>query len=247
MRKKVFSILLAFCMVLALLPVTAQAANVVLSPQKLTVDGKPVECEAYNIDGSNYFKLRDLAYVLSGTDSQFSVGFYELISTVRITTGEAYTPIGGELTTGVDNSSTAQVSSQAIVIDGATRSDLSVYNIGGSNFFKLRELGDALGFTVGYDQATNTVTVTSTPNSTQITTPSDFAITENTIVVGGTNQSQSSIATGYEGQAHGADVSLTEEDKERIDRNTAALLSGEMTLEEAIEEGIFTLTPATRK
>ncbi len=35
--------------------------QVVLSPQKITVNGAHVTVEAYNIDGTNYFKLRDLA------------------------------------------------------------------------------------------------------------------------------------------------------------------------------------------
>ena len=140
----------------------AQGVNAVLSPQKLTVDGEDVDCEKYNIGGSNYFKLRDLAAVLNGTDSQFEVGFDAATSTVSITTGAAYTPNGSELVTGVDNASTAQTSSQTILIDGVERSDLTAYNIGGSNFFQLRELGTALGFEVDFDAASNTAIVRST-------------------------------------------------------------------------------------
>lgn len=140
----------------------AQPANAVLSPQKLTVDGANINCEKYNIGGSNYFKLRDLAYVLNGTASQFEVGFDAATSTVSITTGAAYTSNGTELITGADNASTAQASRQTIQIDGVGRSDLTAYNIGGSNFFKLRDLGDALGFEVDFDSATNTAIVRST-------------------------------------------------------------------------------------
>ena len=35
------------------------------------------------------------------------------------------------------------------------------YNIDGSNYFKLRDLGDALGFTVDYDADSNTAIVLS--------------------------------------------------------------------------------------
>lgn len=49
----------------------ASAANVVASPQNLSVDGVDADCDKYNIDGSNYFKLRDLAQLLSKTDSRF--------------------------------------------------------------------------------------------------------------------------------------------------------------------------------
>ncbi|MCR4770925.1 MAG: hypothetical protein K5855_01310, partial [Oscillospiraceae bacterium] len=70
--KKSISFLLVFVMLFALLAVGASAANTVLSAQKLTCEGKSIECEKYNIDGSNYFKLRDIAYLLNGTVSQFS-------------------------------------------------------------------------------------------------------------------------------------------------------------------------------
>ena len=159
--KKLLALLLGLALAISFLP-SALAAEVVLSPQKLTVDGKSVDCEKYNIDGSNYFKLRDLAYVLSGTGSQFEVGYDQASATVSITTGAAYTPAGGELTAGADNSASAQPSSQTILIDGVAHGELTVYNIGGSNFFQLRELGSVLGFEVDYHEATNTALVRST-------------------------------------------------------------------------------------
>ena len=160
MKKRFLSLTLSLCMALSLCT-PAFAANVVLSPQNLTVDGKAVTCEKYNIGGANYFKLRDLAQALSGTSSQFEVGWDGATGTVSITTGKAYTSVGGELSAGADKSSTAQVSKQTIQINGVTRSDLSAYNIGGANFFKLRDLGTALGFGVDFDSATNTATVKS--------------------------------------------------------------------------------------
>lgn len=42
----------------------ASAANVVASPQNLSVNGVDADCDKYNIDGSNYFKLRDLGDAL---------------------------------------------------------------------------------------------------------------------------------------------------------------------------------------
>ena len=135
---------------------------VIPSPQKLAVNGINQTVEKYNIDGSNYFKLRDLAKLLDGTGSQFDVGWDGDKGVVSITTNHAYTtPNGTELVVGADQSATAVTSSQTIMIDGVIRSDLTVYNIGGSNFFKLRDLGDALGFIVDYVSETNTATVTS--------------------------------------------------------------------------------------
>jgi hypothetical protein len=66
----------------------ASAANVVASPQNLSVDGVDADCDKYNIDGSNYFKLRDLAQLLSKTDSRFSVSFDEQSNAVTVVSGK---------------------------------------------------------------------------------------------------------------------------------------------------------------
>ena len=70
--KKLLPTLLALLLFCLALP-CASAADVTPSPQKLSVDGTDADCDKYNIDGSNYFKLRDLAYLLSKSDSRFSV------------------------------------------------------------------------------------------------------------------------------------------------------------------------------
>ena len=140
----------------------AFAFSAVRSAQKLSVDGKEVNCDKYNIDGSNYFKLRDLAALLDGTGSQFDVGWDAEKGVVSVTTNHPYTaPNGQELLVGDDLSATAAPSAQTILIDGEEREDLTVYNIGGSNYFKLRDLGGALGFDVDYDAETDTAVVTS--------------------------------------------------------------------------------------
>ena len=51
-------------------------------------------------------------------------------------------------------------SPQNLSVDGID-ADCDKYNIDGSNYFKLRDLGDALGFTVDYDADSNTAIVLS--------------------------------------------------------------------------------------
>ena len=160
--KKRISLILCIILVFSLLPMGASAARVVLSPQNLTVDGTPIECEKYNIDGSNYFKLRDIAYLLSGTANQFEVGYDPDSRTVTITSGLPYTPNGEELVVGLDKSETAKPSTQTIKINGEINSGISAYNLAGNNFFKLRDLGAVIGFEVDFDQATNTAIILST-------------------------------------------------------------------------------------
>lgn len=160
--KKLVSVLLIALLLMTILPSGVFAANVVLSPQSLMVDGKVVECEKYNIDGSNYFKVRDIAYILNGTGSQFSVEWDENLRIIRIVTGQTYVPDGSELDlSGGDKSSSAVPGVQPLLINGVERSDLNAYNIGGNNYLKLRDMGEALGFAVDYDKATNTAFITS--------------------------------------------------------------------------------------
>ena len=99
--------------------------------------------------------------LLTDTPAQFSVDWDAETNSVLVVTGAAYTPVGGELVQGDDRSATAVRSPQTIRIDEAARTDLPVYNLGGNNFFRLRSLGEALGFQVDFDAETNTAIVLS--------------------------------------------------------------------------------------
>lgn len=158
-------LILAIMLSVGILPVPASAAtrpSVTLTSQKLIVNGKEVKTEIYNIDGSNYFKLRDIAMLLNGTESQFSINtrdhYGKLV--IDLQPGEAYTPVGGELVTGADKSASTVMNEQLMTINGESRRfTINLYNIGGNNFFKLRELADMFFFDVDYDSKTNAVIV----------------------------------------------------------------------------------------
>ena len=163
MKKRFLSLLLALALALSLAPAAfAGAETAQLSSQKLRFNGADrSDVEKYNIDGSNFFKLRDLAALLDGSAAQFNVGYDSTSRTVSITTGVGYTFVGGELELSGDQSASAVASPQSITVDGKAVTGLTVYNIGGSNFFRLRELGELLGFAgaIGYDDAARTVTL----------------------------------------------------------------------------------------
>ena len=160
--KKLLALTLTLVLSLALAAPAFAADEVSLSPQALVFDGYGVEdfC-AYNINGYNYFKLRDIAFLMSGTAGEFAVDWDADSGTVSVTTGGSYVYAGGELERGSDQSASAVPSPQTILIDGKKCDTLSVYNIGDNNYFKLRDLGEALGFSVDYDPEWNTAVVTS--------------------------------------------------------------------------------------
>ena len=147
-------LVLALAFLLAV-PVLAEGPSVVASSQYLRINGQLVGAEAYNINGSNYFKLRDIAMLLRDSQAQFEVGYDS--GTITLTTGQNYTPIGGELgNSWTDPSNSCVPSSQALLVDGKPV-QMDAYNIGGYNYFKLRDLAGALGFGVEYVAANRTI------------------------------------------------------------------------------------------
>lgn len=132
---------------------TATNSNV-----KLVVDGQEVEVSGYTVNDSNYYKIRDIAMVLRTTDSRFNVEWDETLSAVSVTTGEKYVIVGGELSSDEGSALNVEQNSAPIYVDGTEREFLS-YNINGSTYFKIRDIGDMAGFGVDWDGDTQTVII----------------------------------------------------------------------------------------
>ena len=128
------------------------------SMHKMTVDGQPVRPQGYMINGSNYYKLRDIAYILNGTDSQFNVTWDGANNRIVLTSGEPYQEVGGEMASSVSAEiENCTPSDATIVIDGNTVS-LTGYRINGNNYYMVRDIGAALGFLVDYADQTVLIT-----------------------------------------------------------------------------------------
>ncbi len=137
----------------------SSAVTAVPTKASVLVNGKAVPFEAYNISGSNYFKLRDIAMALSGSAKQFNVTWDAGKSSIALSSLTAYTVVGNELvSSGNTADKSAALSSSGIYLDGKLIS-LTAYKIGDNNYFKLRELGTALNFGVDFDPATSTIII----------------------------------------------------------------------------------------
>lgn len=124
----------------------------------ISLDGKTVTLDAYTVTNSEggdttYVKLRDIAALLNGTGSQFNVDWQN--QSIYMASSSSYTTQNGtelKLIPGTDGSyqkNTAPVLLDNVVkpLDGIILTDSEG---GGHTFFKLRDLGEALGFTVGW-------------------------------------------------------------------------------------------------
>lgn len=135
------------------------------------VDGKAVAFDAYNINDNNYFKLRDIAKVLDGTDKQFNVLWDGAKNSIMLTSGESYDAVGGELATGSQTVKDAIPTTSSVYVDNKLE-NFTAYNIKDNNYFKLRDIGDKLDFGVTWDGATNTVNIDTTTGY-EVSNPSE--------------------------------------------------------------------------
>lgn len=131
--------------------VTATSTN-----SKVLVNKQSTDFEAYLINQNNYFKLRDIAKVVRGTDKQFEVNWDGTKKAINLVTGKAYTVVGGELAKGDGTAKDGTLNTATIYKDGQVI-QLTAYTIKGNNYFKLRDLCSAFDIGVTWDGTTNTV------------------------------------------------------------------------------------------
>ena len=155
--KQFWILILVFC--LALFPTISEAksARGVKSPQKLRVDGELTDVRGYNIEGYNYYRLRDLAKTLEGK-VDFSVeGDSKIITMDRNGRYKSFQGdnIGGEREQAIPKT-------MNIRVKGENPVDIieKTYNIRGFNYFQLRSMGEILGFSVDYDRSKNEALIT---------------------------------------------------------------------------------------
>lgn len=125
--------------------------------QKIDIDGKTVTFNTYAAVSSggetNYVKLRDVAHALNGTAAQFDVGWD---GDVLIVPHTAYTPNGSEMTTPFTGDRAYVKAASATKVDGAVVPFSAIYltddNGGGYTYYKLRDLGQVLGFNVSWSR-----------------------------------------------------------------------------------------------
>ncbi len=125
------------------------------SSAAVTLNGAAVSLAAYNIDGSNYFRLRDFAAALSGTEKQFDVAYDAETNTAALTAGAPYAA-AEETAPGAETA--CYVSTVRVTLSGA-EIGAGAYLIGGENYFRLRDIAAALDFAVTWDNEAKTIAI----------------------------------------------------------------------------------------
>jgi len=142
------------------------------SQANLVLDGVVMPLSAYIIDGLHYFKLRDIAFLLNHTDRQFEVIWDPDVSEISLVSGQAYTPVGGELVLAVSGSRPFVATPSTVLFNGASHS-FSSFLIDGNNFFMLRELAPVIGFEVGWIEGSRTVIISTRSDTSDAAVPGE--------------------------------------------------------------------------
>ena len=124
--------------------------------QTVEVDGQTVTLQTYALRSAsggetNYVRLRDIASLLTGTAAQFGV---EWDGSVVIAPQDVYIPNGTEMQTPFSGDRHYTLAAAATKIYGQTipftAITLTDDQGGGYTYYKLRDLGQVLGFNVGW-------------------------------------------------------------------------------------------------
>ena len=131
-------------------PPTPPALDALPSAWSLNVNGGTLRgTDMYNIGGSNYLKIRDIAALLDGTDKQFNITVDG--RTVNLIPGAAYDARGDEMAA---NPNAVQTKTSVTTFDFTLEGkpiELTAYMIAGSNYVKIRDVLRLFDVYVDYD------------------------------------------------------------------------------------------------
>lgn len=139
-------------------PVSSTASKTGKNQSTISLNGKNVTLDAYTLKAANggdvtYVKLRDVAALLENTSVKFNVDWKR--GAIYVASKSAYTTKNGTELKAISGTDGSYKWNQApVLFDGTTKAlegiVLTDGKGGGHTFFKLRDLGEALGFTVGW-------------------------------------------------------------------------------------------------
>ena len=151
--KKMLSAVLAVVVIIGAFSVPAFAANEANhTVADVIVNGETLSFHAYEINNNTYFKLRDIAYILNGTEKQFEVSWDNKANTVALASGKPYTAVGSEMARKSNGAQAPVPAGSKILIDG-TAVSFTAYLIDGNNYFRLNDIGAAFDFGVSWNKA----------------------------------------------------------------------------------------------
>ncbi len=144
----------SLCTVFAENGVTAK-----ISSSSVYVNGGWANAQVYNIKGSNYFNLKDLAIALNGTSSQFDIITGSKKGQIEIIKGQGYKS-KEEVSYGYyQDTDIAYPAASTLLVDNKAIA-ITAYKINDNSYFNLRDLSEIIQFYVDWNAEKNSIFIT---------------------------------------------------------------------------------------
>ncbi len=143
-------------------PVTVERKVAYAARAKVTINGKAVDLQTYTIDDYTYFKLRDIASAINGTEKQFMTFWDEPTQSIHLVRRTPYTSAASG-TAGRYGDTVATTSTAKLYCDNQ-RKQVGAYTINDYTYYKLRDIAQLLDMGLTWNEDTFTIGVDTTKN-----------------------------------------------------------------------------------
>lgn len=156
MKKKFTYIFLIVVCLFLNTSVNAKSQQVKMGYQQFRINGGSSNVVTYYIDGENYFRIRDLAFALKGTNKKFNIGYNSVKNEVVLYRGQDYNSSGDIVV--FDNDALAHDFTGVLNLDGESRL-INMYNIKGYNYCKIADIAKMLDFNLKYENVSRAIVI----------------------------------------------------------------------------------------
>lgn len=154
--------MMLFMAVLTVSEVEAKKIEATPTMTDILLDDEFYTAGVYNIEGNNYFQLRDVAQILSEGSSKFDIGWDQNRKMIQIIPNRKYS--FNYVTYGhMKNKPNNITTNETKLLKDNKIFTMKSYIIDNATYFQLRELSTILGIEVGFDAKENKVTVKTEP------------------------------------------------------------------------------------
>lgn len=160
MKNKVLYLLLLLAIVAPINLFATYRLTAISTTPNVYVDGIQKQVSAYNINNNNYFKLRDIAYILDGTDKQFNIEWDSQKNSIYLIKNQPYKSEGNEGSIQLEGEpQVVRPNDSSVLLDGKEIYYES-YSINNNNYYKLRDLGESFKLNIEWNEQSNTIYIT---------------------------------------------------------------------------------------
>ena len=123
---------------------------------RISVDGRSMQLGGFNINDNSYYKLRDIAYLLKGTDKQFDVVYDTEKSAIVMQLGRSY--LGGKSEEGVSSIKDVKLEEKQVSLYLQDEYyQVLGYMINGNTYVKIRDIVELLEVEIEWSNETKEI------------------------------------------------------------------------------------------